>query len=133
MQGKKTVGLKKTRYGTPTRRKATSLRLMSEVEAAYVGALVDGEGCIRNQDVHSRGGGRSVSVVVGNTELELISALLRITGIGVVCKDKPQLGRLPFWRWGVYAIEDTKSLLRRIAAYSLKAQWGLTWAHWSDE
>ena len=99
-------------YRMPSR-----LRNVSEVEAAYLGALLDGEGCITN----TSGGHRQLRV--GNTDLELISACLRATGIGNVSLQKPrELQKLNLWRWEVGRAQEVEDLCHRLALYSFKAQ-----------
>src|SRR3990167_1361965 len=96
------------------------LRLMSEVEAAWVGAAIETDGwvTISNEKYWAIG--------VGSTDLEIISALLRATGVGTVCK--PLLSSTaytngkPFWRWTVWGIGLLPRLAERLSPYSQKVR-----------
>ncbi len=99
-------------YRLPSR-----LRNMTEVEAAYLGAMIDGEGCITNSGRGHR------QIKFGNTDIELISACLRATGIGGIELRLPRgLSKLPLWIWNVGRAQEIEDLCRRIAPYSMKAQ-----------
>jgi hypothetical protein len=91
---------------------------MSEAECAYVGAMLDGEGWV----AMTSGGGPYITV--GNTDLEIISALMRATGIGTVYYSPPSThrGNLVQWRWSVVRIADARDLAQRVVLYSQKAQ-----------
>ena len=115
----------------PAPSQSNDLRLMSDVEAAWIGALVDGEGSVC-YIVHP-GQGRSTrrfDVGVVNTEVELLSACLRLTQCGSVYH-KPASPKGPFaetrpcFAWKISRWSPALALLRRIRPYSLKAQAGL--------
>lgn len=99
---------------------------MSEPEAAYVGALLDGEGWVTNLV------GSGPLVTIGNTGVEIISALLRSTGIGTVYY-APAPAHKANWgqyRWSVLRKGEALALCERVREYSIKAQWLITsgWA-----
>ena len=99
-----------------------SLRDMSEVEAAYIGAAIDTDGCIYlNKNVRLP----YVTVSFVNTNLELISAFLRVTGVGSL-HHRPTghgwRGNTPTWTWAIGRRNTVSALLKRIAPYSTKAQ-----------
>jgi len=102
----------------------SSLREMSEVEAAWVGAVVDTDGCVyRNRNVTVP----FTTVSVVNTSLELISALLRVTGTGSIyyrARGWTRWGerKTPTLTWAVGGRKTIRALLERIAPYSTKAQ-----------
>jgi len=103
--------------------KTTTIREMLPEEAGYVGALVDGEGSI-----YCRPTGTG-TLQVSNTEIELISALLRATGAGTVTAYWPSGGgyapkkkyQLQFV-WSLARLPDLEKVLIQIAPFSLKAQ-----------
>jgi len=93
-------------------RPASALQ-MEDVEAAWVGAFIEGEGCVR------RGGGnrRMPQMVVGSTSVESISTLLRLTGTGRVHYN-PQAGKnKPFWKWVVSRRNDFLKIAYQISPY----------------
>ena len=96
-------------------------REMSSVEAAYVGAMLDGEGTVSIRK-------RSASFSIGNSELELISAFLRATGCGGIYYSPVKEGaNLPGWAWAVGSRLTLESLAIQLAAYSIKAQKYIAW------
>ena len=109
------------------------MRQMSEGEAAYMGALVDGEGSVGvYTGMHSKKGHGRVTplltVMVCNSDPELISACFRATGTGG-CHVRPPGtfksgdGKWIF-RWNIYGFKSLP-FLHRIAPYSVKAQRGI--------
>ena len=106
-------------------RKPRKVRTLSDVEAAWVGAMIDGEGSIY------RCVGRSpYRMDFANTEVELVATMLRLVGSGCVgyVNGKPSERRAfikhikDAWRWYLYPINDIAALLEQIAPYSIKAQ-----------
>lgn len=92
-----------------------TLRSMTDVEAAWVGAMIEAEGTIRKtysgQAIH-----------VPNTDAEVLSALLRATGIGCVYPKTKNIGTRDIFQWVVQQRINVQALLERIAPYSMKAQ-----------
>lgn len=84
---------------------------MRDVEAAYLGALIDTDGCVPCYL------GRYWHITFYNNEIELVANALRLTGVGRVHHSK-QGG----WIWGVYRNEDVMPLMQRLQSYSLKIQ-----------
>ena len=102
--------------------KASNVKAMTEAERAYVGAMLDGEGWV----AMTSGGGPYISI--GNTEVEIIAALLRATGAGTVYYSPPPAhrGNLDSYRWSVVRINEARDIARQVQEYSQKAQRLLT-------
>ena len=91
-------------------------RTLQEPEAAYVGAVIDSEGYVK---LREDGAGQ---LYVDNSETEIISALIRATGVGRVYGYRPTNGTRLMLRWMVARTPDLAALLPQILPYSLKAQ-----------
>ncbi len=94
---------------------------MSSIERAYVGALLDAEGSLSPHSSWPR----SWRMQVSNTEVELISALLRATGVGRVyydARDGNTLGSKAIWTWMVQPYNDVLAIVRQLQKFSIKAQ-----------
>lgn len=98
-------------------RKPSQVRQMTPIEAAWVGAMIEGEGCISISRSHSDTYD-NYHLIVGNNSLEVISAMLRATGTGNVYLRAN--GRL--FTWEVGRINSIYDIARQIAPYSEKAQ-----------
>jgi len=98
--------------------KTSQVRSMSDDQAAYVGAMLDGEGWVRF--THDR----YPDIRIGNTNPEIISAILRATGCGYIdCKTRNgSLGTKPMFAWRINRILNAETLCIQIAPYSEKAQ-----------
>ncbi len=95
----------------------SSVKAMASEEASWIGAFVDGEGTV---DQDHQGYPRIRTV---NTEPELLSVLLRVTGVGTVYYKRPMASSTkPAFEWAVHRINDVLDLLNQIAPYSIKAQ-----------
>ena len=93
---------------------------MSDAEAAWVGAMIDAEGWTVVQPTYKV---NAIRICLGNTEPEIISGLLRATGVGTVCshkRSKPH--HLPMFQWSVNAWNDVMAVAEQCAPYSVKAQ-----------
>lgn len=95
---------------------------MTEPERAWVGALLEGEG-----SVYPNGGG--TTICVANTDLELISALLRLTGVGCVSlqtragqRRGSGTARHDLWLWTLHRHNDVYAVACQCTEYSQKAQ-----------
>ena len=102
-------------------RRPRKAKEMPITERAYVGAMMDAEGCI---SPHSEWP-RSWIMQVSNTEVELISALLRATGVGRVyydARDRNVLSRKEIWLWMVQPYNDVLAIVRQLQPFSIKAQ-----------
>lgn len=93
---------------------------MGEVERAYVGVAIDTDGsvCISSRTYWQ--------VNVTNSELEIISALLRATGTGSV-NLRPRQERAfnatkDCWMWRISKQADIRVLALQCAPYSTKLQ-----------
>jgi hypothetical protein len=91
------------------------LRPLTEIEASWLGAMVDAEG-----SVVRRPNGRYRFMFV-NTEVEYISAFLRLTGVGSISV-KTSEGRLLCYSWEMGAENEVKAFAQAISLYSLKAR-----------
>lgn len=96
-------------------------RKMSAVEAAYVGAMLDGEGTVYIKR-------RNASFTIDNSEIEFISAILRAVGCGKVYYREPQKeGNLSMWSWSSGSRLTLEDLAIQLAPYSIKAQKYIAW------
>jgi len=97
-----------------------TLRTMSDVETAYVGAMIEAEGGFYVKS-RNKTGGEAWIAQCNNTEVEIVSAILRATRVGGICLAHHGPGR-PVWRWQVQAMENVRELARRVSPFSVKAQ-----------
>ena len=94
-----------------------STRKMSEIEKAYVGAMIDGEGGFYEYS------NQALKIRLGNSDYEIISALLRATGVGKVYwfpRRKPH--HKDALHWTVLRRNDVIDIAKQIRKYSSKAQ-----------
>ena len=94
---------------------------MNETECAYVGAMIDGEGWF----TEGKSWGKIVTrrLGLGNTNLEIISAMLRATGVGTVSLASwRRFGKLPLWIWQVQRQGNLNEIARQCAPFSTKCQ-----------
>ena len=113
-------GTPMTRYGA--QRRPSRINTMTGIEAAWVGAIIEGEGSVMEKHGSLRPRWR---VMVANTDPEIMSALLRLTGSGSICctvDRKGTLGTKPVYRWELAAVEDVLHLVRQCSPYSMKLQ-----------
>lgn len=104
---------------------------LSKEERAYFGALFDGEGGFYLAR------GKYPFLDVANTEIELISVLLRHVRVGHVRLDTGlSRGHKLCLHWRLERLADVAAFLWQIKAYSIKAQaasaiikenWGVDW------
>ena len=111
------------RKGTP--RQAT-IRQMTDVEAAWMGAMLEGEGSVMLLPHHSS---RKpfVRAVITNTDPEIMSACLRLTNAGRVNRGQDNRSSLVretkiCFAWAIQAWNDVMSFLQQVRPYSMKAQ-----------
>lgn len=100
--------------------RANDVRQMSDVERAYIGGLIDTDGWVSVRH-RPRGQYADVRVGLGNTEVEIISALLRLTGAGKVSYRIPA-NRKPYLRWELGRHKSIAYLVEQCAPYSIKLQ-----------
>lgn len=93
----------------PYRRKQSTVRFLSDCEAAWIGAMVEAEGCVTISPTNVR-------VVVANTDVEIISTCLRLVGDGSVCLQQMGVNR-PVWTWYLGKLYGLTALAPQIAPY----------------
>lgn len=97
------------------------VRDLSAVEAAWIGALIEGEGTIGHfSSGRTTNDGRAIrvwTIQVGSTEIETISTLLRLVGGGHVYYVPGRIGNKEAWMWGLKRINEIHSLLPQIMPY----------------
>ncbi len=100
-----------------------SVREMSTIEAAWMGAMIDGEGCILRQQQR---GFDYTRLSMGNTEPELVSAFLRATGVGcIIMGQQKKAHHRPFFNWTVNRQNDVFEIIRQCRPFSIKCQQAL--------
>lgn len=110
------------KYG---KRQPATARDMSEVERAWVGAMLEGEGStFIHPDYRDSRPSFTPHIGIGNTEIEVISAIVRATGLGGVSSREKgsSLGSKRMWVWQTNAWNDVLALLPQLLPYSTKAQ-----------
>lgn len=97
------------------------MRQMSDVERGWVAGVIEGEGNVGNRR-GIRGKEYFDSIWVVNTDPEIISALLRLTGTGKVYEmSNRRYGWQPAFMWYL-GLADSVRLARQIADCSPKCQ-----------
>lgn len=92
---------------------AHDIRAMSDPEAAWLGGFIDGEGRFDRYRLQ-----------VTSTELEYMSACLRVTGVGTLGLQRAPgqgLAKQNNWVWTVHGIRTIAALAARIAPWCMKA------------
>jgi len=102
--------------------RVSRVRQMTDVEAAWIGALIEGEGSIWWVKTKRH---TWPAVNVSNTDPEIISALLRTTGVGSVHHQKTPTNALiqgakPCYIWMAQAQREAADIIRQCAPYSMK-------------
>jgi len=92
---------------------------MLPIEAAWVGAMVEAEGCI---SVDKRRITRLPRISVANTDVEIISTLMRLVGDGYVRMSRQTFRKdgqpcRPAWEWNLTAMAAVLDLIPQIAPY----------------
>ena len=96
------------------KRKVTAGLSLSPAEAAYLAAIVDGEGTVYLR------GGRSVRLSVTNTCEALIDWLTdKVGGSYHIHKNPDHPNRLTCWRWGIEQRADVLSVLRLVEPHMI--------------
>ena len=93
------------------------------VRAAWLGAMIEGEGSIGW--VHLRSGKRRTQLSVTNTSLETIATVLRLAGFGHITyrAHRPgSLGKKPIWRWASAVAARNVELLSEIVPFLTSKQ-----------
>ncbi len=104
------------------------VRKMTAVEAAWLAAVIDGEGSIglyvkgrRNTSKSNKHIGRTVVVQMGNTHRGFVERMREIIGCGITvhrCKEQPsRKGRLPMFKFSLEGSERCRSVLVQVFPY----------------
>ena len=98
-----------------------TVRHLSDVEVAWLAAMIDTDGYITLRSNNAR---RRPFVVIGvaNTDVEIISTALRLAGAGTVVGGMTPLGTKMLWQWRLWGRKDTASLLQQLRSMSIKIQ-----------
>ncbi len=102
----------------PSRLRASLVRQMTSVEAAWVGAMLEGEGSI----ALPYGSNRIGIVTIYNTEVETIATCLRLVGDGGVQFRRPRPSpkydsKKPQWMWVLSGQLPIRDFLRQVVPY----------------
>jgi hypothetical protein len=85
---------------------------MTEVEAAWLAGLFDGEGsivCSRGSDIR-----RSIRITVTNTRFELLEHLREVVGTGaIIVQPRREAHHSPTWYWLCHS-DNARELLRQM-------------------
>ena len=87
-----------------------TVRELSEAQAAWIGAIIEGEGCIALRTTDPRA--PICEIRVGNTDVEVIATCLRFVGAGTV--HIQQGVNRPVWCWKVSRTLDVLCLAEQI-------------------
>lgn len=92
-------------------------RCLSPVEAAWLGAMVEGEGNIHIRS--PKGTFWNISLTVVSSEIETIATCLRLSGIGTVRRVKPhgRNSKEHYWSWRSGCWNDVLQVLWQIKPY----------------
>ena len=101
--------------------KPSQVRQMAPDERAWVGAMIEAEGSVMVNPSHSN---HKAKIMVANTDPEILSALLRATGVGHVGlkTESRQWQRKPCYTWQVQAQLEARDIALQCAPYSMKLQ-----------
>ena len=103
-------------------KEVVSVRKMSDVQCAWLGAMIDADGCIHHV---KNDGGWIVTVI--NTNVEIISTVLRFVGTGYIGFTAGEFiegvgNRKDKFVWRLSKQQDIRNLLNQIMPYSIKTQ-----------
>lgn len=84
---------------------------MSEVEAAWLAGLLEGEGCFVLKSGRQNG---YAAIRCSMTDLDVIERITEVTGVGCVSEQKVPAGGKPAWTWVVSRRSVVASICRRI-------------------
>lgn len=98
-----------------------TVRDMSDAEAAWVGAMIEGEGNFVHQPAGKNGRlSHGAEVLVHNTEVETVATCLRLVGdgtINVVLPRAHRMATMPLWRWRTAKHRSMRKLLPQIIPF----------------
>lgn len=99
--------------------KASSLRKLTDLEAAWLGAFVEADGCVFVR-TFTDGQQPKPHVVISQREVAPVATALRLTQVGYVQYQTHYPN--PMWVWTVSRLNDAHALLVQLAPYSWKVQ-----------
>lgn len=93
-----------------------TVRELSDIERAWLGALIEGEGHV---SYCPRGARREVraTIEITNTEVETIATCVRFAGAGGVYLCRPRDGHQPLWHWRLGKKGEILMVLRQVWPY----------------
>ena len=94
----------------------STVRKMTDVEASWVGAMLEGEGSIGIKYEHrAQGTYRRAYLALVNTSVETIATILRLVGDGRIYTT-PGVNK-PIWVWQLVKIHSVSALLKQLRPY----------------
>jgi hypothetical protein len=103
------------------RQTLTPIKQMTEGQAAWVGAMIEAEGCVHLYPAgKSRSTREHVHISVVNTDVEVISTLLRFVGAGTVTFYPPRpgaLGKKNCWKWRLSRQHQVRALAPQVSPW----------------
>lgn len=93
------------------------MKILTEVQAAYLAGIIDGEGCVFiqiNEGVLRKN--YSLQCIVASTNFELLYWILETTGVGSIHKRHSRPGNLQGWNY-VSTTLNAKSILESVLPY----------------
>lgn len=112
-----------SKYPRNRRRRKPPIRQLTQVEAAWMGALIEGEGStFFRRDDHRRG---SAIIQVANTDPELMSVCLRVVQTGHVTVNRIRHGKLQM-QWAL-AGNEAVDLAEQLTGFCAKTEKLLHW------
>ena len=111
------------RYSDPRQRYLPmSMREMSQAECGYVAGMIDADGCISIRPPHGQTK-QATSIIVINTDVEIVSTMLRLTNAGRITYHKVSNPKwAPAWVWTIGRKLDVDNFLSQLDGYSIKVQ-----------
>ncbi len=106
--------------GKKWNRRPSRMKEITEVEAAWIGSMIEGEGSalMRHTEWYDH-----PMVVVVNTDPEIHSVFLRILGMGSIFYKKPEkISHKPCFVWNCTRYNEVVDLLKACKKYSMKLQ-----------
>ncbi|KKN19513.1 hypothetical protein LCGC14_0945000 [marine sediment metagenome] len=100
---------------------------MTEVEKAWIGAMLQADGCVSRFGEQGRGY-KYWRFTFTNTDIELVSTVLRLTGMGGVSYHPPPplrpdgYPRSEWWTWELANQPKVNQLAQDLAPYCTKAR-----------
>lgn len=101
-------------------RAPSQVRTMTSEQCAYIGAMLDAEGCVYYS--HQYKASLPPHLDFANTEPKLINAIRSILGTGKVRAEHKKGERRPCLHVKISRLADVWSICRQVQPFSLKAQ-----------